>query len=66
LKAPLGITRAMYLEGGPEASLFVQAGDETVERMGSYETGFNENDDNQVFWELPNIIGIRRRAPPAP
>ncbi len=48
----------MYLEGGPEASLHVQTPGKTVRRIGSYETGFNENDDNDRYWGLPNVIGV--------
>lgn len=56
---PLGIARAMYLEGGPEATLYARGTNgETIERFGSYETGFNENDDNDRAWPLPNIIGV--------
>lgn len=56
---PLGIARAMYMEGGPEATLVARgAGGEVVERFGSYETGFNENDDNDRAWVLPNILGV--------
>jgi hypothetical protein len=57
---PLGITRAMYLEGGPEASLAVAAGGVNKLFLGSYETGFNENDHNWRAWALPNIIGVER------
>lgn len=49
---------AIFLEGGPEASLVVRGPDGTVERVGSYETGFVENDDNTAYWDLPNVIGI--------
>src|SRR5262249_18033078 len=45
---------ALFLEGGPEASLV--AGDLAL--LGSYETGFIENDDNRRWWELPNVIGV--------
>ena len=59
---PLDVARAMYLEGGPEATLYVNAsggdGRVEIERFGSYETGFNENDDNAVAWPLPNVLGI--------
>ncbi len=59
---PLSLTRAMYLEGGPEATLYVNAGGTEIERVGSYETGFNENDSNAVAWPLPNVIGVVARA----
>jgi len=48
---------AIFLEGGPEATLI--AGE--LERIGSYETGFVENDDNHEFWALPNVIGFTVR-----
>jgi hypothetical protein len=57
----LGVTRAIYLEGGPEATLFVHVGGVLVERIGSYETGFHESDDNVAAWPLPNVIGVRPR-----
>lgn len=62
LKAlPIGLTRAMYLEGGPEVSLAVDAGGVSFVRIGSWETGFNENDNNDQAWALPNIIGVQRK-----
>ena len=58
---PLSVARAMYQEGGPEATLYVKAGGFELERAGSYETGFTENDDNGEAWPLPNVFGIRPR-----
>jgi uncharacterized protein YigE (DUF2233 family) len=52
---------AIFLEGGPEASLVVRGATGSLERVGSYETGFVENDDNRDFWALPNIIGLSAR-----
>jgi len=48
---------ALFLEGGPEASL-VAGG---LALLGSYETGFVDNDDNQAFWKLPNVVGLVAR-----
>ena len=60
---PLRLTRLMYVEGGPEASLYLKVGGETVvAEMGSFETGFFESDDNQKFWPLPNVLGFAPRA----
>lgn len=59
---PLNVASAMYLEGGPEATLYLNAGGAELERVGSYETGFNENDDNASAWPLPNVIGVVPRA----
>ncbi len=51
----------MYLEGGPEASLYIHHPNLSLEKSGSYETGFNENDNNKVFWDIPNMITISRK-----
>lgn len=62
LGLPLGLERLMYVEGGPEASLYVKAGGrEAVAEVGSFETGFWENDSNRVFWPLPNVIAFSER-----
>lgn len=58
LRLPLGIHRAQHLEGGPEASLSIHAGGIHLDLSGSYETGFNENDDNGRQWSLPNVLGV--------
>ncbi len=63
LALPLHITRAMHVEGGPEASLSIRAGVLKVDLSGSYETGFNENDGNAQQWPLPNVIGVVQRGP---
>jgi len=65
LALPLRIERALYAEGGPEAQLYVNSGGREHEWVGSYETGFNEDDDNHTAWPVPNVIGIARRAAPA-
>ncbi|HEY3451085.1 MAG TPA: phosphodiester glycosidase family protein [Myxococcales bacterium] len=66
LKLPaLGLKRALYLEGGPEATLHVESAGTTLVRVGSYETGFWERDDNRQEWGLPNVIAVRRKATPA-
>jgi hypothetical protein len=61
LALPINLKRLMYLEGGPEASFYLQHPFLKVERCGSYETGFNENDANKDFWDIPNLIGIKRK-----
>lgn len=58
---PLNISNAMYLEGGPEASFFLDSNGKTVEKYGSYETGFWENDNNHAAWPIPNVIGIQKK-----
>jgi phosphodiester glycosidase len=58
LEQPLDVVRAMHVEGGPEASLSIHAGGVDVDLAGSYETGFNENDDNLRQWSLPFVLGV--------
>ncbi|HSY61968.1 MAG TPA: phosphodiester glycosidase family protein [Cytophaga sp.] len=61
LQSELKLKRLMYLEGGPEASFYLNHPSLSLQKMGSYETGFNENDNNTVYWAIPNIIGIKRK-----
>jgi hypothetical protein len=62
LKANIGLVAAQFLEGGPEAQLYVHAGQTELEMFGSYETGFNQDDRNAETWPIPNILGIRPRV----
>jgi uncharacterized protein YigE (DUF2233 family) len=57
--ADLRIDQAMFVEGGPEASLFVRTGDAVVREVGSFETGFMD-ESNTLFWAMPNVIGFSR------
>jgi hypothetical protein len=61
LALPLGITTAMHVEGGPEASLSIHAGGVDLDLNGSYETGFNENDREKAQWPIPNLLAVARR-----
>jgi hypothetical protein len=61
LALPLGITAAMHVEGGPEASLSIHTGGVDLDLNGSYETGFNENDGETAQWPIPNLIAVPRR-----
>ncbi len=62
----LGLAGAIYVEGGPEASLYVKAGGEEVREVGSFETGFFD-ESNRTFWAIPNVLGFApRQAPAAP
>ena len=61
LNSSLDLYNVMYLEGGPEASFYLNHQGIAIEKMGSYETGFNLNDDNNQFWKIPNIIGITKK-----
>jgi phosphodiester glycosidase len=61
LSAGIGLVTAQHLEGGPEAQLYLHAGNVEMELCGSYETSFKENDSNSVAWPVPNILGVRPR-----
>jgi hypothetical protein len=60
-KLPLNISRAMYTEGGPQAQLYINSGNEELEFTGSYETNSNEANEGSIAWPLPNVIGILKR-----
>ena len=62
LASDVGLVAAQHLEGGPEAQLYLRAGETQLEMFGSYETSFREDDGNAVAWEVPNILGVRPRA----
>lgn len=61
LALPLDLAKAMYVEGGPEAQLYLRSGDFELERVGSFETGFMETNANTAAWPVPNVVGIVRR-----
>jgi hypothetical protein len=61
LSLPLGISTAMHVEGGPEASLSIHAGGVDLDLNGSFETGFNENDGEVRQWPIPNVLATPRR-----
>jgi hypothetical protein len=62
LDLPLDLSRAMYVEGGPEAQLYVKAGGREEELFGIFETGFLNSNDRP--WPVPNVVGIARRKAP--
>ena len=55
------VRTTVYLEGGPEASLYIQTGDTIISKIGSYVSKTYENDNNDHFWKIPNVIGIKSR-----
>lgn len=62
LALPIQLKRAMYVEGGPKAQMYIQSRKLEMEFLGSYSTGSNENDANQIAWPIPNVVGIERIA----
>ncbi len=58
---PLNIRTTAYLEGGPEASLYINTGDTIIAKYGSYVSNSCANDENDHFWEIPNVIALRKK-----
>ena len=61
LGLPLDLRQAMYVEGGPEAQLFVRGGGVEAERLGVFEAAPAATKDG---WPVPNVIAAIRRMPP--
>jgi len=61
LSLPLSLYNAMYLEGGPQASLYFSTKNETLEKYGSWEGSPDNNGAFQVSWPIPNVLGIVRK-----
>ena len=61
LRLPISIYNAMYLEGGPEATLYFSAQNIQFEKFGSFETAFMEHDDINAAWPVPNVLGIVKK-----
>lgn len=55
---PLGIRRAMYAEGGPQAQLYINTGDQEHEFVGNYEIQIQENMEKLISRPIPNVVGI--------
>lgn len=62
LTLPVSIYNAMYLEGGPGASLYININNIELEKIGSYEIGSNEEKFQKVARSIPNVIGIIKRS----
>ncbi len=61
LSLPLSLKSAMYLEGGPQASLYLSTPKLTLERSGIWE-GFEESNAFQFSLPIPNVIGITKKV----
>ena len=58
---PLNIRTTVYLEGGPETSLYLNTGDTVIAKYGSYVSNTCDNDDNDHFRKMPNVIALKRK-----
>ena len=57
----LHLVTAQHLEGGPQAQLFVNAGDHPREWVGGLPSAYRENEGNVIAWPVPNVIGVKKR-----
>ena len=62
LSAGFGLVALQHLEGGPEAQIYLSAGDTKLELFGSYETSFRKDDENSNACPIPNVLGVRRKT----
>ena len=65
LALPLGLVAAQHLEGGSQAQLFVAAGGERFELVGTREGAFIPSELGRPARPIPNVIGVRQRPAPA-
>jgi len=63
LQLPIDLRNAMYVEGGPQAQMYVHAGEREYELVGRIDTAFLDSDDTSPAWPVPNVIGVARSAP---
>ena len=57
-KLPLSIDRAMYVEGGPQAQLYIKIGTHEYEFIGSHNIEIEENRTSLFSRPIPNVVGI--------
>jgi len=61
LSLPISIFNATYLEGGPQASLYLSANGIQLDKVGTHEAGPEEGRVRAIPSLLPNVIGIERK-----
>ena len=57
---PFELINAIYLEGGSRANFVFQSNEFSIQKVGSFVTGYNPNDRNQIFFPFPNFIVLRK------
>ena len=61
LSLPISIRNAMYLEGGPQASLYLSSNGVELAESGDGESAFAGNESVLFAWPIPNVIGIVKK-----
>lgn len=62
LALPIELRHAMYVEGGPQAQLYVASGGRELELSGSHAATFLLGDGTVPALPIPNVVGIVRRT----
>lgn len=60
LRLPIAVRETMYVEGGPEAQLFVHAGGREIEALGSHGSSGFAGLAGSFALPVPNVLGVRR------
>jgi hypothetical protein len=63
LQLPINITRAMYVEGGPQAQLYINSGKHEYDFVGNYEIELRDNMKKLISRPVPNVVGISLKKP---
>ncbi len=61
LSIPLSIFNAVYLEGGPEASLYFSGRGMELEKVGIYGADSDGGVIRSGAYPIPNVIGITKK-----
>jgi hypothetical protein len=61
LSLPISLYNAMYLEGGPQASLYLSTTNMTIEKVGRWEGSPDSDNPLRVSWPIPNVLGIVKK-----
>lgn len=64
MELPLEVARAMYVEGGPDAQLYVGAGGRSEEFVGIYDLPFYDSSSGDSARPVPNVIAVSRKQRP--
>ena len=66
LRLPVGLVCAQHLEGGPEASLYINLNGMELCRTGSYSGDYSSENSDSLFRPVPNVIGVVKRQSASP
>ena len=66
LRLPIDIRYAMYVEGGPEASLHILSGSERRTFSGTCGADPSVYDERDPVCPIPNVIGIQKKGKEIP